>query len=160
MAATEFALIAVPFFFMVMACMETAWQLATGAALDHAALRASRYGITGDNAPPGRVTEGQENVPVCRSDNIRWMIVRATNGMIKDNSDLTVVTEAWGGVSGAGGGSGAEGAGSGGQIVSYTITYDQPFISGGIAASFWGGNSIRHRAFLMVKNEPFENETC
>lgn len=159
-AALEFALLAGPFFAMVIGCMEVAWQLATGAALDHAALRASRYGSTGDDRPPGWMTTGQQNVPTCRSANIRWMITRATNGMVRDGAGLQVTTASWGALSGAGNGSGTEGAGTGGQIVSYTITYDQPFITGAVAASIWGGNSFRHRAFLMIKNEPFEDATC
>lgn len=159
-AAIELALLAGPFFVMVIACMEVAWQLATGAALDHAALRASRYGTTGDNNAPGWLTTGYDNVPTCRSANIRWMITRATNGMVKDTSALQIATASWSAVNGAGSGSGADGAGSGGQLVSYTITYDQPFITGAVAASIWGGNAFRHRAFLMVKNEPFENATC
>lgn len=159
-AAIEFALLAGPFFVMVIGCMEVAWQLATGAALDHAALRASRYGATGDNNAPGWLTTGHENVPNCRSANIRWMITRATNGMVKDSAGLVITTASWGAVNGAGNGTGATGAGTGGQIVSYAITYDQPFITGAVAASIWGGGSFRHRAFLLVKNEPFENATC
>ena len=159
-AATEFALVALPFFVMIIACMEVAWQLATGAALDHAALRASRYGITGDNAPPAWLTEGREGVPTCRSANIRWMIARATNGMVRDGAELQVQTASWSAVASAGSGAGAAGAGVGGQIVSYAITYDQPFITGAVAASIWGGSAFRHRAFLLVKNEPFENVAC
>ncbi len=160
-AATEFAVVALPFFIVILACMETAWQLAAGAALDHAALRASRYGITGSNTPPSWQTEGQQNVPTCRSQNITWLVTRSTNGLLKADN-LTVAMESWSNVSNvsAGSGTGTTGAGAGGRIVSYTLTYRQPFITGAIAAALFGGSYFTHQAFLMVKNEPFEDETC
>ncbi|MEO3472901.1 TadE/TadG family type IV pilus assembly protein [Roseomonas sp. CAU 1739] len=158
-AATEFALISIPFLIMIIGSMETAWQLATGAALDHAALRASRYGITGSNAPPSWQTTGQQNVPSCRSANIAWLVTQSTNGMLKA-SNLSVTTATWASVSGAGTGTGTAGAGTAGQITAYTLTYRQPFITGVVAATLFGGASFTHQAFLMVKNEPFENATC
>lgn len=157
--ASEFAIIAIPFFITVIATIEAAWQLATGMALDHAALRASRFGVTGSNTPPSLVAQGQENVPVCRSANIAWMIARSTGGMLR-TSNLTVETRTWSGVSGAGQGQGTEGAGAAGQIVSYRLTYRQPFVTGIVAANLWGGTEFVHSAFLIVKNEPFENATC
>lgn len=160
-AATQFAIIAFPLFVLLMGVMEAAWQLATGAGLDHAALRASRYGMTGANTPPSWQTQGQgQNLPTCRSNNIRWLITRSTGWLIRDNSDLTITTAAWAGVNGAGSGNGTSGAGAGGQIVSYTITYRQPFVTGGIARLLWGTDGFTHRAFLMVKNEPFDNVPC
>ena len=158
-AATELAIISIPFFIIIIGCMEVAWQLATGAALDHAALRASRYGITGSNTPPSWQTTGQQNVPTCRSQNIVWLVTQATGGMLK-SANLTVTTTSWSNVSGAGTGTGTAGAGSGGQIIAYTLTYRQPFITGALASSLFGGNSFTHQAYLMVKNEPFENAAC
>ena len=158
-AATEFALISIPFFIMILASLETAWQLATGAALDHAALRASRYGVTGSNSPPSWQTTGQQNVPTCRSQNIAWLVSQSTGGMLRPDN-LTITTATWSGVSGAGTGTGTAGAGGGGQIISYTLSYRQPFITGIVARSVFGADAFTHQAFLMVKNEPFENETC
>lgn len=158
-SAAEFAIVSIPFFIVVFATVEAAWQLATGMALDHAALRASRYGITGANTPPALLTQGQQNLPTCRSANIRWMITSSTGGMLKP-ANLTVTTTTWSGVSGAGQGQGTEGAGAAGQIVSYTLTYRQPFVTGIVARNLWGGDDFAHTAFLIVKNEPFENATC
>lgn len=157
-AATEFALVSIPFFLVIIGCMEVGWQLATGAALDHAALRASRYGMTGADSPPSWQTTGQENVPTCRSENIPWVISRSTNGMLK-TSRLTVTTTNWSNVSTVTGGS-TTGAGIGGRITSYALAYDQPFITGIVGRTLFGGNAFRHQAFLLVKNEPFENATC
>lgn len=159
-AATEFALVSIPFFIICIGIMEVGWQLATGAALDHSALRASRFGITGSNTPPTWQTQNQQNLPTCRSDNIRWLISESTGSLIKNNSNLLITTASWSGVNGSGTGTGTSGAGVGGQIVSYTITYTQPFITGVVATRLWGGTGFTHRAFLMVKNEPFENVPC
>ncbi len=160
-AASEFALIAIPFFVLILAVMEAGWQLATGAALDHAALRASRYGMTGANTPPSRQTQNQgNNLPTCRSGNIRWMLSRATGGLIRNNSNLVVTTTNWSGVGASGSGSGTSGAGAGGQIVSYTVTFRQPFITGGLGRLLWGTDAFTHTAYLLVKNEPFENVPC
>lgn len=159
-AASEFALVGIPLFIMIIGIMEVAWQLATAAALDHAALRASRFGITGSNSPPSWQTQNQQNVPTCRSGNIRWLISQSTGQLIKNDANLVISTAAWAGVNGSGTGTGTSGAGAGGQIVSYTITYTQPFITGLVAQRLWGGNGFAHRAFLMVKNEPFENVPC
>ncbi len=160
-AAAEFAIISLPVFLLLLGCAEVAWQLATGAALDHAALRASRYGITGSNTPPAWQTNGQQNVPSCRSQNIVWLVTRSTGGLLKA-ANLTVLTESWSNVSGssAGAGTGTTGAGDGGRIVSYTLTYRQPFLTGAIGGSLFGGDAFVHRAFLLVKNEPFEDATC
>ncbi|HWT10954.1 MAG TPA: TadE/TadG family type IV pilus assembly protein [Roseomonas sp.] len=158
-AATELAIISIPFFVAVIGCMEVAWQLATGAALDHAALRASRYGVTGSDTPPSWQTSGQENVPTCRSQNIAWLVTQSTGGLLK-SANLTITTTNWSNLAAAGSGTGATGAGTGGQIISYTLTYRQPFITGIVASTLFGGNAFTHQAFLMVKNEPFENATC
>ncbi|MBR0650424.1 pilus assembly protein [Roseomonas terrae] len=158
-AASEFAIIAIPFFIMIIGIMEASWQLMTGAALDHAALRASRYGITGSNTPPAWQTTGQQNVPTCRTQNIAWLVSQSTNGLLQQ-SHLVVTTTMWPGVAGAGTGTGSTGAGAGGQIISYTLSYEQPSITGGIATLLFGKDAFTHRAFLMVKNEPFENATC
>ncbi len=159
-SASEFAIISGPFFLLVLGTVEVAWQLATGMALDHASLRASRYGITGSNSPPGWLTAGQQNVPTCRSANIRWMVTRATNGLLKNNSNLQVTVNTWSSVNAQRTAAGAAGPGTGGQIVAYTITYNQPFVTGRIASTLWGGNSMRHQTVMVVKNEPFENATC
>lgn len=158
-AASEMAIISIPFFIVIIGTMEAAWQLATGAALDHAALRASRYGVTGSNTPPSWQTSGQQDVPSCRSQNIAWLVAQSTGGLLR-SANLTVTTTNWSNVSGAGTGGGTPGAGTGGQIISYTLSYRQPFITGAVAGRLFGGDAFTHRAFLMVKNEPFENATC
>jgi len=141
--------------------MEVAWQLATGAALDHAALKASRFGATGTDSIPTwqRGSTEAANLPTCRSTGIRWLVSQATNNFIRAGSNLTVTTATWSNL-GTIAGDGAANAGTGGQITSYTIRYMQPFITGPIAALLWGEPGFTHETTIVVKNEPFEDATC
>jgi len=157
-AAVEYALIALPFFTIIIGIMEVSWQLATGAALDHAALKASRFGATGSTQVPAWQTGGRPpaELPGSRTEAVRWLVSTTTGGLIRlDAALLTVTSASWSGLGATGGASAANEGGSG-AIVSYTITYRQPFITGGFAASFWGGSSFLHRTFIVVKNEPFD----
>lgn len=136
--------------------MEVCWQLVTGAALDHGALRASRFGATGASAIPASQTGGApaSELPASRPEAVRWLVSRSTAGLIQNNAQLTVTTASWTGLGGFTG-NGTPGEGFGSEIVSYTITYRQPFISGVIAESLWGGDSITHRTTIIIMNEPF-----
>ncbi|BDG73367.1 TadE family protein [Roseomonas fluvialis] len=160
-SASEFAIIAGPFFIMILAICEAAWQLATGAALDHAALKASRFGGTGANSIPAwqRGSTPVENMPTCRSAGIGWMVSQSTGSLIKQGANLTVTTNAWSNLGGLAS-AGTPSAGTGSQITSYTIRYRQPFITGGIAGLIWGGDSFTHQTTIVIKNEPFENASC
>lgn len=159
--ALEFTLAAIPFLVIVIAIMEVAWQLATGAALDHAALRASRFGATGSNGIPawqiGNTPPAQR--PTCRSEGITWIIGATAGRLIEPGANLTVATATWSSLGGITGGGNA-GAGAGGQIASYTITYVQPWLTGAVAARIWGGAGFTHRSTIVVKNEPFVDATC
>lgn len=156
--ALEFALVSIPFLVLIMGTMEVAWQLATSAALDHGALKASRFGATGTSAIPDwqRGATPEADLPRCRTRGITWLVSAATNGFIRAGSGLTVTTRTWGNL-GTLTGEGAETEGAGGQITSYTIRYLQPFITGPIAATLWGGTGFTHEATIVVKNEPFED---
>jgi Flp pilus assembly protein TadG len=161
-SASEFAIIAGPFFLLILGVCEAAWQLVTGAALDHAALRASRFGATGANAIPAwqRGGTAPQDLPTCRSTGITWMVSAATNRhLIREGQNLTVTTATWSNL-GTVTGQGTATAGEGGQITSYTIRYMQPFITGAVAASFWGGAGFTHQTTIVIKNEPFDTTSC
>lgn len=160
-SASEFAIIAGPFFMLILGTCEAAWQLVTGAALDHAALKASRFGGTGSNSIPSWQQGGTPpaNMPTCRSTGITWMVSAATNRLIRQGANLTVTTETWNNL-GAVAGAGAQNAGGASQITSYTIRYMQPFITGPVAASLWGGPGFTHQTTIVIKNEPFDNAAC
>jgi Flp pilus assembly protein TadG len=152
-ATLELAAIAVPFFALVFAIIETCWQLTTGAVLDRVAARAARFGITGQTRPVAA-----PDTIACRSAAIPWLVEDSTNGFLK-TSRLTVTTRSFSSVSGMGGASVA-GAGAGGQVVTYLLSYQQPFIASPLLGLFGSPNGITHRAYIVVKNEPFDNAVC
>ncbi len=141
--------------------MEAAWQLATSIALDHAALRSSRFGAIGADSIPAfqRGGTAPTDLPTCRSTGIAWLVSASTGGLIRSGANLTVTTEAWSNL-GTIAGNGTAGAGNGGQITSYVISYRQTFITGAVAASLWGSDGFTHQTTIVIKNEPFENATC
>ena len=153
--AAEFALLAVPAILLTYAGLEAAWQVATLAALDHAALRASRFGATGADAPPGR-----SGAPNCRSAVIPWFASSVTGGFLKPDR-LTVTTDSYAGFSAAlDRTGGTRGPGLGKQVVTYTLTYRQPWLAGGLAPLVTGVGEMTHRATITIKNEPFEDDVC
>jgi hypothetical protein len=87
------------------------------------------------------------------------MVSAAANGMIRAGQNLTVTTATWSNL-GTVTGAGTAAPGQGGQITSYTIRYLQPFITGSIAATLWGGPGFTHQTTIVIKNEPFDNTTC
>jgi Flp pilus assembly protein TadG len=153
--ALEFAIAAVPFVLLLIGIMELAWQGATAAALDAAVLRASRFGITGQ-----ATLAGEPPQYTCRSDTIKWVISNSTGGFLKPEN-LVVTTAAYGSASALSGGTPVAGAGTGGQVVTYGVTYTQPFLTGSAWINLVGGSgSLKHQATVVVKNEPFTNATC
>lgn len=157
MTATEFGLVASAAILLLIAIMEAAIQLATAAALDWAALRASRFGMTGGTTVRGS-TSG-DNVPTCRSAIIPWLVTYRTAGFL-NSANLTVTTTVYSSLStGRAGTGGTTGAGTGGAIIGYQLNYTRPFITP-LAAIVTGSSSITHRATLLIKNEPFDNATC
>ena len=146
-AAIEFALVAVPFLFMVIGIMEVAWQLTTAAALDHGVSRAARFGVT------GRATiSGEPAQLTCRSQTIPWIVTQSTGGFLRSDR-LIVSMGSYGSLAGMSG-SAANGAGSGGQVVTYTVLYEQPFLT--FAWLRYFGSGLVHQATIIVKNEPFD----
>jgi Flp pilus assembly protein TadG len=152
--ALEFALVAFPFLILVIGIIEISWQLTAAAALDRGVLIASRFGTTG-----GATRPGEPPTITCRSQTIPWLITNATGGLLNP-ARLTVSTASYGNVSGLSGGVPVAGAGSGGQVVTYVITYEQPYLTGAWLHFVGGSASIVHQATIVVKNEPFDNGTC
>ena len=148
--AIEFALAAIPFLVLSIGIIELAWQFTTAAALDAAVLRAARFGITGQatlpNAPPSFT---------CRSQTIKWVITSSTGGFL-DPARVNVTTNAYGNASDLSG-TPVAGAGTAGQIVTYLVTYTQPFLTGAWITLIGGPATITHQATVVVKNEPFDD---
>jgi Flp pilus assembly protein TadG len=149
---TEFGLILLPFTIFFTGLVEVAWQATTAAVLDVASLRASRFGVTGQQ----RLTATPAEV-ACRSLTIPWMISASTRNFLK-SSRVTVTTQTWGSIGGMqAAATPATGAGMGGQMTVYTVEYRQPYLTLGIL----GSGAVRtHRATVTVQNEPFSNAVC
>lgn len=151
--AVEFAVIASTFFIIVFAIIETAWQLTTASILDRAAMRAGRFGVTGQARLAG--------APVaitCRSQAIPWVITSSTNGFLK-SSNLTVTTGFVPNLEGMAGAA-TTGPGMGEQVVTYRLRYRQPFITSNVLSVFGAPDHLDHNATIVVKNEPFDNVVC
>jgi hypothetical protein len=133
--------------------VEVAWQSTVAAALDRATLRASRFGVTGQATRP--------NAPAdltCRSQTIRWLVANAT-GSILTAERIQVTTAAHDSPSDMGQ-TPTPGAGTGGQVVTYDVTYIEPFLTGAWLRVIGGPEHLVHRAVVVVKNEAFDNAVC
>lgn len=156
-SAAEFALVAVPATLLFCSVMEVGWQTATMAALDHAALRAARFGATGAATPAGR--SGLPTNP-CRSAAIPWFASSVTGGFLRPER-MTVVLNSYTNFNGSAARSGGSaGAGTGGQVVTYELSYAQPLLLGGLVRIVTDRTSMTYRATLTVKNEPFDDAVC
>jgi hypothetical protein len=58
------------------------------------------------------------------------------------------------------GGTAVAGAGLGGQVVTYNVTYTQPFITLAWLNMVGAPEQLIHRATVVVKNEAFDDATC
>ncbi len=146
---------AIPTTLLMYGVMEASWQVATLAALDHAALRAVRFGTTGLAKPPSRT-----GAPTCRSASIPWLASQVTGGFLKA-SRLTVTTNTFSNYSNSASRSGGtSGAGTGGQVVTYDLTYTQPWLIGGLVKLVTGTDTMTFRSSLTIKNEPFDDTVC
>jgi Flp pilus assembly protein TadG len=152
--SVEFALAAIPFVILLIGIIELAWQFTTAAALDAAVLRASRFGITGQ-----ATTAGEPAQYTCRSQTIAWVITSSTGGFLNP-ANLTVSTASYANASELSSGTPVAGAGTGGQVVTYTVTYRQPFLTSAWINFIGGPAALTHQATVVVKNEPFSNATC
>ncbi len=153
-STVEFGVIGLAFIAVLVGIVEASWQYTVASSLERATLRASRFGITGQQTRPGAPT-----TITCRSEAIRWVVTSTAGGILKADR-LTVSTVAYSGPTGLGGEGGTPGAGTGGQVVAYDIRYEEPFMTGVWLSVVGGPDRIVHRASMVVKNEMFANATC
>nr|WP_158287588.1 TadE/TadG family type IV pilus assembly protein [Falsiroseomonas bella] len=152
-AAAEFGLLLPAFLMAAIGVVEVGWQLAVASTLDRATAKASRFGITGQQTRAGAPAE-----IACRSQAIPWIIADA-GGRILSPERLQVTTGAHAAAS-AMNTPPTAGAGRGGQVVTYSVTYTEPFMSGVWLRLLGGPEHLVHRATIVVKNEAFDNATC
>lgn len=151
-SAVEFAVVMPAYLAAALGIVEIGWQLTIASTLDRATLRAGRFGTT------GLAGTGGNGSPTCRSQSIPWIISNTTGNVIKAER-LSVTMGAVGSASALGGAATA-GAGLGGQVVTYSVTYTQPFITLAWLNMIGGPEHLVHRATVVVKNEAFDDATC
>jgi Flp pilus assembly protein TadG len=148
-AALEFAIIGLVFITLVMLCMETGYQMAIDAALDAGARAASRFGTTGATVAPNLAP-----APTNRGESIQQIVLQYSGGLLQI-SRLQITEQAYADFpSLAAGRAGTPGPGTGGEVVQYTFTYTQPYITP-FAAAIAGQSQVIHSVRLTVVNEPF-----
>lgn len=170
--AVEFALVSPLVLLLMMAAIDLGYTLTVQQLLEASAREASRYGITGE------VPQGET-----RREVIRDIVERHTAGLV-DMESLDIDTraytafenvgkpepfndangngqrdsgESYSDVNGNGQWDpdmGRADAGGSGDVVVYTLTYPQPVLIP-YMASFYGTETITHRARAVVRNEPF-----
>ena len=150
--ALEFAIIGPIFFVVLLMIFEFAVQLAVDLALNFGTASAARYAITG--AVTG--TSGSQGSNATNDAAIRNVIVSSTGGLLASSRVMVTASSYASPASYAAGTSGVSGSnGSSGSIVVYSVTYNQPFLTGLPALVGSTTTSIVHHATVIVQNEPY-----
>jgi len=147
--AVEFALVGMVFVSLLLLAMETGWQLLVNSALNAGARAASRFGSTGTT-----VASGIDPPPATRSDSIQDVLIQSSGGLLSANrlqiAEASYATFAALEAHGAS----TVGPGVASQVVQYTFTYTQPYLTP-IAAAITGQQHMIHSVQVTVLNEPF-----
>jgi len=148
-ATVEFALVALAFISLLLLAMETGWQTLIDAALGAGARAASRFGSTGT-----KVAVGIEPPPPDRNTSIEDIVIQNSGGLLQP-SRLQITEAGYASFATlAAGGDSTPGPGVAGQVVHYTFTYTQPYLTP-IAAAITGQSQMIHSIQVTVLNEPF-----
>jgi len=147
----EFAVVAGAFVALVLLTCEVSYQVTIDLALNFGARAASRFGMTGATAPAG-----MSPPPASRGAALQQIVINATGGLLQ-LSRLALVETAYPTVSYfVTSTAGSAGAGGPTQIVQYSLTYTQPYLTG-IPALIMGQSFIAHHATVVVLNEPYSS---
>ena len=135
---------------LVLMVFEVGYQGAVAAALDYAAQRAARLGITGAVSANGPVASDAQRTAAIRSTILNFGL-----GLLTD-AQLTVTESSFSSVAAASANSsGVTSPGSGGQVVRYDLSYAQPLLTGSFAATLLNRTQFVHTTSLLVVNEQF-----
>ena len=150
--ALEFALIGPVFIIALLMVFEFGIQLAVDLALSYGAGAAARYAVTG--AVSG--TSGSQGSNSTNDTTIRNLIVSSTGGLLNP-SRVNVTATSYANPSSYAAGIGKTSGSNGfsGSMVVYSITYNQPFLTGLPTLVSSGATSINHQATVIVQNEPY-----
>jgi Flp pilus assembly protein TadG len=148
-ATVEFAIVGLVFVSFLLLAMETAWQLVIESALGAGARAAARFGTTGtivasgiDPPPPGR-DASIVDIAVQYSG---YLLLPQRLQITEASYPSFAALES--------GGTSATGPGSASQVVEYTFTYTQPYLTP-IAPAITGQQQLIHSVQVVVQNEPF-----
>ena len=147
--AIEFAIVGLVFTTLLLLAMETAWQLVIDSALGAGARAAARFGSTGTT-----VAAGITPAPPDRATSITDVAIQSSGNLLL-TSRLQISETSYNAFStSCGGQGGIAGPGTASQVVCYTFTYQQPYLTP-IAVAITGQQSLTHSAYVTVLNEPF-----
>ena len=147
--AIEFAVVGLAFTSLLLLAMETGWQLLIDSALGAGARAASRFGTTGT-----KVATGITPPPADRDTSIEDLVILNSGNLLLPNRlQITEASYASFAALEAGGAS-TPGAGNASQVVQYTFTYTQPYLTP-VAAAITGQQNLIHSVQVTVLNEPF-----
>jgi Flp pilus assembly protein TadG len=147
--AIEFAMVGLAFMSMLLLAMETGWQLMIDSALGAGARAASRFGSTGTT-----VAAGITPPPADRNTSIVGLVLQSSGGLLLPSRlQFTAASYATFAAVTAGG-AGTAGPGAASEVVRYTFTYTQPYLTP-IATAITGNQQMIHSVQVTVLNEPF-----
>ncbi len=148
--APEFALIAGPFFFLLMGVVELCLIEGAQQILENAAYNTSRLGKTGYHE------EGKT-----QEEAINQILVRelSSYGALIDPLHVTTTQTIYSTFADAAAGGGASGYGGQGEIVAYTITYPwklfTPLMCTLMGSACKTGGIVELTSTILVRNEPY-----
>jgi hypothetical protein len=132
--------------------LETGWQLLIESAVNAGTMAASRIGSTGT-----AVAAGITPPPPDRNSSIQAVLIQNSGGLLQA-AQLQIAESSYVSYSALSNDptyiNGATGPGTASQIVHYTITYTQPYLTP-IAAAIAGQSAMIHTVRATVLNEPF-----
>ncbi len=148
--APEFALLAPPFFLLMMGITEMSLMLGAQQILENAAFNASRLGKTGYVA--SEMTQAQT---------INQVFTRelSSYGSLLDPMRLVVTVESYDSFGGAAAGGGTTDYGGEEQIVTYSVTYPwkifTPLMCAALATKCQPDGTLNLNTRIVVRNEPY-----
>jgi Flp pilus assembly protein TadG len=146
--SVEFAIVGVAFVSLLLLTLETGYQMLVDAALNSGGRAASRFGTTGATVPYGTTK------PATRTDSLFQVVIQNSGGVLAAEH-LTVGYMSYASAANlAAGKGGTAGPGTAGQVVRYTFTYVQPYLTP-VAAAITGKSQLVHSVTVTVINEPF-----
>jgi hypothetical protein len=143
-AAVEFAFILPTFFLLILLVIETSWQMAIAAGVDHGARRGARWASLGAAAPDG----------MTRMDRLAE-IVLTSSGLPLQASRLTITPTAFPSFGAlATPEAGVAGLGGSDQVVRYVVEYRSTLLTPLDRLASISG-LLTYRSVFVVQNEPF-----